>query len=153
MYKEAIDIYDIEQKIIYAGETYAAATRFAVGSKRYMDAIEIYQEIRKAYEQNNKKGRLHKLYTSVIILYLAMKDEVAADRCLVEFSQSCHDYLLSEEYEIANLLQQSYSNMDQELLEKAKKHHLVEFLENEVAEVLNNLDCYIDGEISSEELL
>ncbi|KAL0076580.1 soluble NSF attachment protein [Phycomyces blakesleeanus] len=146
MYSAACTLYEQEDRGRFAIDVFKKAISLLIKSKKYEKAIDMLQRQSVILQKMVSRSHLHKANLSILILILAIGDEVEAGK---QFHIMCSDsgFSQSEEAEICQALLQAYEEGDQELMEQTVRRQHVNFLDNEVARLARTLT--VPGEVLS----
>jgi len=149
-YKEAIEIYKLDDKERQAGDIYRSAFTFLLKYRKITELYEIINEMIELYISIERSHDLIKLYLTVIVLDLHLKKVKVAHDHLNEYMNT-EAFLVSEECVAGRNLISAFENRNKEELEKCKKSKILLYLHNEVAQIVKTLE--ILEEESSDDVL
>jgi len=138
-YKESIEIYKLDDKERQAGDVYRSAYTFLLKTRRIKDVLELINEMIELYIEIERNHDLIKLYLTVIVLDLHLKNVEAANNHFNEYMQN-EEFLLSDESTSARNLISAFQQRNEEELEKCKKNKILLYLHNEVAFIVKSLE-------------
>ncbi|KAI9029728.1 soluble NSF attachment protein [Phycomyces nitens] len=146
MYSAACALYEQEDRGRFAIDVFKKAISLLIKSKKYEKAIDMLQRQTVILQKMTSRSHLHKANLSILIIILAIGDEVEAGK---QFHIMCSDsgFSQSEEADICQALLQAYEEGDQELMEQTVRRQHVSFLDNEVARLARTLT--VPGEVLS----
>ncbi|KAI8988830.1 soluble NSF attachment protein [Pilobolus umbonatus] len=146
MYNKAITIYEQEDRGRFAIEIFKKTISLLIRNKKYDKAVEILKRQCVVLQKFTSRSHLYKANLSIIILILAIGDDVEAGK---QFNMMCGDtgFAQTEEAEIAEDLLRAYAERDQLLLEKTVRLQHLTFLDNEIVKLARLLT--VPGEMLS----
>ncbi|KAG0953018.1 hypothetical protein G6F57_005513 [Rhizopus arrhizus] len=148
MYSKACTLYEQEDRGRFAMEIYKKAISLLVRNKKYDKAIEMLKRETQVLQKLSSRTHLYKANLSILVLVLAIGDDVEAGK---QFSSMCGQdagFAHSEEAEIAEDLLRAYDQRDQELLERTVRVQHMTFLDNEIVKLARLLT--VPGEVLSQ---
>ncbi|CAO3702984.1 unnamed protein product [Rhizopus stolonifer] len=145
MYSKACTLYEQEDRGRFAMEIYKKAISLLVRNKKYDKAIEMLKREIQVLQKLSSRTHLYKANLSILVLVLAVGDDVEAGK---QFSSMCGQdagFAHSEEAEISEDLLRAYDQRDQELLERTVRVQHMTFLDNEIVKLARLLT--VPGEV------
>jgi len=137
-YKEAIEIYKLDDRDRQAGDIYRSAFTFLARSRRIDDLYELMSDMIELYISIERTNDLVKLYLTTIVLDLYRDDVVLATKHFNEYMQN-EDFLQSEECDQGRYIISAFEQRSVEILEKCKKSKIFSFLHNEIVSIVKSL--------------
>jgi hypothetical protein len=138
LYKEAVELYEIENKENLASELFRNVTSFFIRTQMWNELLELWTRVMKLLQKDQLYVELYRVYLSVIIVHLFRNDYVAADRAYAQFV-STEGFVVSEEAVLANTLLNAFQLNSPEDLKKAQSNILITFLDHEIAKLAKKL--------------
>ncbi|KAI8384375.1 uncharacterized protein BYT42DRAFT_493520 [Radiomyces spectabilis] len=137
MYSSACGLYEQEDRGRFAIDIFKKAISLLVKSKKYAKAVDMLHRQSVILQKLSSRTHIYKANLSIIILLLAIGDDVEAGK---QFNAMCN-----EESDISQCLLQAYEDLDQELLEKTVRRQQVTFLDNEIVKLARTLTVPGEG--------
>ncbi|CAG8636271.1 6708_t:CDS:2 [Paraglomus occultum] len=135
IYSDACALYETEDRGQFAIDTFKKTIAVMVRNKSQADSM--LQRLSSVVMGMKYPSHLFRTYLSIVIVLLAMNDDVEAKKRLQRFSN--YDFVQSEEAAIAHSLITAFEQGDQDLLEETVKRRTVSYLDNEIAKLARNL--------------
>ncbi|KAJ6245716.1 gamma-soluble nsf attachment protein [Anaeramoeba flamelloides] len=139
-YKNAIELYELEEKEHFGTETYRRAVAMCVKNKNFEDAIVMLDSCVKVFQKLNQPSSLHKAFLSYTIIYLTMDQFENAEKKNQKCLSIDQEYLRSNEFEAANGLLDAFESYDEEKLKEAKKHRALKYVDNQVGQLARKIE-------------
>lgn len=115
---------------------------FLVKAKYYSDAIAIAGRIVEISQAFDIESNMCKALASITVLQLTMGDVVKAQQTYLQEHLSNAQYIKSKECELIDLLVMACNQQDMDLLDKAKLHPQVHFLDFEIQKLIKNISLF-----------
>jgi len=136
--KEAINVYEADDKIIYATQTFKYAISLTLINKKYVEALEFLHMQAEAAIKLNRESDLFKMHLSMIIVNLHLNNYKQAEDVYSDAIQN-GGFSRSAEGVVSGLIMDSYQQADQQKMKDATSKQIVTFLDNQVAKLAINL--------------
>lgn len=137
-YIMACTLYEQEDRGRFAVETFKRTVSVLLKNKRYPKAVEILTRMAEVMEPLANKAALFKVYLSIIITLLEMKDDVEAGKRYDIFLTS-PGFAQSDEVRAAGELLDAFEKRDPDMLQTVISQQTFTFLDNEVARLAQQL--------------
>jgi len=136
--KQACELYELEDKEHYSGETFKVAISLFLRNKKYADTVELLKNQARVFGKLNQTHDIHKCYLSIIVVYLFCDDVVAASK---EYTQCIEfpTFAMSQEGLTASELLDAYENGNAEALKIVTSKQIFNFLDNQVTKIARAL--------------
>ncbi|KAJ3217282.1 hypothetical protein HDU67_008194 [Dinochytrium kinnereticum] len=131
LYREAISIYESEDKLRTGAETFGRAVAMTLKANRLIEAVEFSHRLVEAFHKTQNRPSYNKQALSTIIIVLLMGDDVDASKRISQYASNS-GFFESEEGKVANALLEAFQTYDEEILANAIKRPVVKFLDTEV---------------------
>jgi len=138
LYKEAVELYEIENKEHMASELFRNVTSFYIRAQMWNDLMELWTRVMKQQQKDQLFVELYRVILSIIIVHLFRNDYVAADRAYAQYAGT-EGFVVSDEAVLANTLLNAYQLNSPEDLKKAQSNILITFLDHEIAKLAKKL--------------
>eukprot|EP00029_Vermamoeba_vermiformis_P004484 TRINITY_DN15029_c0_g1_i1.p1 TRINITY_DN15029_c0_g1~~TRINITY_DN15029_c0_g1_i1.p1 ORF type:complete len:284 (+),score=120.42 TRINITY_DN15029_c0_g1_i1:39-890(+) len=138
LYKEAVDLYEIENKEHMASELFRNVTSFYIRTQMWTELLDMWTRVMKQLQKDQLFVELYRVYLSIIIVHLFRNDYVAADRAYSQYAGT-EGFVVSDEAVLANTLLNAYQLNSPEDLKKAQSNILITFLDHEIAKLAKKL--------------
>jgi len=132
--KQACELFELEDKEHYSGETFKTAISLFLRNKKYADTLELLANQARVFKKLNQPHDLHKNFLSRIVIYLYCDDFVAANNLYQEFVQE-PGFSSSQENFVALELLDAYEQRNDEALKKVTNKQIFNFLDNQVTKI------------------
>ncbi|KAJ2956156.1 hypothetical protein NQZ79_g7943 [Umbelopsis isabellina] len=139
LYSQSCSLYEQEDRGRFAMDTFKKAIALLVKTQKYDRAMEMLHRQSAVLQKLTNRGALYKANLSIVILALAMGDEVEASKQFHTFCSRDGGFPQSEEAEISDDLIKAYEHGDHELLVKTVRRQNITFLDNEIARLSRTL--------------
>ncbi|KAI8579242.1 hypothetical protein K450DRAFT_243462 [Umbelopsis ramanniana AG] len=139
LYSQSCSLYEQEDRGRFAMDTFKKAISLLVKTQKYDRAADMLNRQSVVLQKMTNRGALHKANLSIVILSLAMGDEVEANKQFHNFCSRDAGFPQSEEAEISDDLIKAYEHGDGELLAKTVRRQNITFLDNEIARLARSL--------------
>lgn len=136
--KQACELFELEDKEHYSGETFKIAISLFLRNKKYGDTIELLRNQSRVFKKLNQPHDLHKCFLSMIVVYLHCDDTVAANNLYTEFND-VPGFALSQEGGAAAELLSAYENGNPEDLKAIINKQIFNFLDNQICKIARAL--------------
>ncbi|KAI1315278.1 hypothetical protein EDD11_001010 [Mortierella claussenii] len=150
LYIGACTIYEAEDRARYATDTFKRTISVLVKHRRFEKAIEMLQRLGNVQKVTPNKLAYYKTLLSIIIIQLAVGDEVDAANRFQAYC-SIEGFAQSEESQVAHAMLDAFDQGDQEYYNQTAARQHVGFLDNEVARLARNIiisnELALDGGI------
>mmetsp|Transcript_11810 Transcript_11810/g.25249 ORF Transcript_11810/g.25249 Transcript_11810/m.25249 type:complete len:247 (+) Transcript_11810:92-832(+) len=139
LYKEALHVYESNERQAMMGDTWRFALGTMVKAEMYDEAIALCERLFPMFEKLDQRPYWHRACLSIIIFQLTLNDYPAADRAFTEYCGSVDGFAMSEEGRSAELLMQAFDAGDPEEVLRLTSNQPFGFLENQVARTAKGL--------------
>lgn len=136
--KQACELYELEDKEHYSGDTFKIAVSLFLKNKKYGDTIELLKNQTRVFNKLNQQHDLHKCYLSMIVIQLHCDDLVEANKLYQEFINTPGFSGSQEGIATADLLD-AYESRNPETLKTVINKQLFNFLDNQVTKIARAL--------------
>eukprot|EP00696_Hemimastix_kukwesjijk_P006719 gnl/Hemi2/18526_TR6124_c0_g1_i1.p1 gnl/Hemi2/18526_TR6124_c0_g1~~gnl/Hemi2/18526_TR6124_c0_g1_i1.p1 ORF type:complete len:291 (+),score=91.59 gnl/Hemi2/18526_TR6124_c0_g1_i1:146-1018(+) len=139
LYLQACDIYDNNPELYhYAQDIFRSLLSLLVRTSRWGEAIDMLHRTCKMHLHLDCKHNVWKAFLSMVILYLKMGDNVAAEQSHQK-SLAVEGYFLVDEAKVANELLDSFEHNSPEELAACLRKQTFNFLDHEISRVARSL--------------
>jgi len=136
--KQACELYELEDKEHYSGETFKIAIALFLKNQKYGDTVQLLRNQARVFKKLNQPHDLNKCYLSMIVIYLHCDDVVAANNIFTE-SLDVAGFSHSQEGGTAADLLNAYENGNAEALKTIINKQIFNFLDNQVCKIARAL--------------
>jgi len=137
--KNACELFELEDKEHYSGDTFKIAISLFLKNKKYLDCIELMKNQHRVFAKLNQQHDLHKSYLSIVVIFLFCDDYVAANNAYNEWLSSTPGFGSCAEGTAAGELLDAYQNRNPEAIKKVTGRQLFTFLDNQVCKIAKTL--------------
>lgn len=141
LFSHAVDLIEADGRWHMSGDTFRTITAFLVKNNRYADAINNLKRQIKAFEAMDQQTNIWKAALSIVVLFLALNDWVAADNEYKAFLER-EGFSNTNEEELCQRLLQTFDERDDEALQLVLKDQMFGFIENEIGKVAKRLRVF-----------
>jgi len=132
--KQACELYELEDKEHYSGDTFKIAISLFLRNKKYGETVELLKNQARVFGKLNQPHDLHKCYLSMIVVYLYCDDSVAASNLYKEFIEIPGFAGSQEGIASADLLD-AYESGNAETLKAITNKQIFNFLDNQICKI------------------
>lgn len=132
--KQACELYELEDKEHYSGETFKIAISLFLRNKKFADTIELLKNQARVFGKLNQTHDINKCYLSIIVVYLFCDDAVAASKEYTQFIE-VNTFPMSQEGIAASELLDAYESCNAEALKAVTNKQIFNFLDNQVTKI------------------
>ncbi|PRP73472.1 soluble NSF attachment protein gamma isoform [Planoprotostelium fungivorum] len=132
--KDAIDIYETEDRFLYAGTAFKYAVSVSLMNKQIDEAISILEKQAESNIKLNRDPDLFKTHLSLIVIHLHRDDTVSANKVYQEAIQNA-GFDRSAEGQAAGALIDAFESGDQKQVKAITSKQVFTFLDNQVAKL------------------
>eukprot|EP00026_Physarum_polycephalum_P006454 Phypoly_transcript_06497.p1 GENE.Phypoly_transcript_06497~~Phypoly_transcript_06497.p1 ORF type:complete len:326 (+),score=69.88 Phypoly_transcript_06497:33-1010(+) len=136
--KQACELFELEDKEHYSGETFKIAISLFLKNKKYGETIELLRNQSRVFKKLNQPHDLNKCYLSMIVIYLHCEDTVAANNLYTEFLD-VPGFSQSQEGSTAAELLSAYDSGNPDALKTVINKQIFNFLDNQVTKIARAL--------------
>jgi len=136
----ATEVYIEEEKEIYSNDTFKRAISLMCKHEMWDKAIETLRTQAKIYEKIDSIPSQHKVFLSIIVLYLHTNNYDAADAAFKEFLSGT-GFTQSDEGKVAVELLDAWERSDLEAVEACVAKQTFNFLDNQISRIAKKLKC------------
>ncbi|KAL1923884.1 uncharacterized protein VTP21DRAFT_6919 [Calcarisporiella thermophila] len=138
-YVASCGLYESEDRGRMALDTFKQTISLMIRHKRFEQAVEMLQRQCKILSTMTGKSFLHKSFLTIVIVLLALGDEVEAGRQFEACIGQDPGFLGSDEAATAQALLEAFEQNDQEILNATIRKPSVNFLDAEVTRLVHSL--------------
>jgi len=136
--KQACELYEIEDKQHFSGDTFKTAVSLFLRHQKFGDTVELLKNQCRVFEKLNQQHDIHKAYLSIIIIHLHCDDYVAANNFYTQFLDT-PGFSQSQEGMIAADLLDAFEKRNVDALNACTKKQIFNFLDNQVTKIARGL--------------
>eukprot|EP01111_Echinosteliopsis_oligospora_P009368 TRINITY_DN2727_c0_g1_i3.p1 TRINITY_DN2727_c0_g1~~TRINITY_DN2727_c0_g1_i3.p1 ORF type:complete len:337 (+),score=114.55 TRINITY_DN2727_c0_g1_i3:60-1070(+) len=133
--KEACELFELEDKQVYSGDTFKSAINLFLRNKKYGETIELMKNQNRIFSKLNQQHDHNKSNLSIIIIFLYCDDFVAANNHFISIGDAS-DFGRSEEGRVAGELLDAFETRNPEALKKCISKQVFTFLDNQVCKIV-----------------
>eukprot|EP01113_Clastostelium_recurvatum_P017995 TRINITY_DN2122_c0_g1_i2.p1 TRINITY_DN2122_c0_g1~~TRINITY_DN2122_c0_g1_i2.p1 ORF type:complete len:343 (+),score=109.44 TRINITY_DN2122_c0_g1_i2:77-1105(+) len=137
--KQACELFEIEDKEHYSGDTFKQTISLLLKHKKYADTVQVLNAQCRMNIKLNQPHDLHKAYLSIIVIYLYCDDLVAAKNAWEKNTMDTPAFPMSQEGTSAAAILDAYEANDNDKLHAATQKQIFNFLDNQVARIAKQL--------------
>uniref|UniRef100_A0A0G4FYS7 Gamma-soluble NSF attachment protein n=1 Tax=Chromera velia CCMP2878 TaxID=1169474 RepID=A0A0G4FYS7_9ALVE len=139
LYSECIEVYETAEQFHYAAEVYRTYINFLAKQRRLEKLTKTIKEYMKLLKKLKQTNHLAKMTLSLVVLFLAQDNQVAADDALSDGIADDTHFLGTPEFEQGSLAVEAYKGGDDEALKKTVAAQTFAFLPVEIAKIARGL--------------
>lgn len=137
--KQACEVFELEDKEVYSGETFKIAISLFLKNKKYADCVELMKNQARIFTKLNQLHDLHKGYLSVIVIHLYCDDYVAANNLYTQYCEEQPQFMQSAEGIAAGELLDAFEKRSSDALKAVTNKQLFTFLDNQVTKIARSM--------------
>jgi len=134
MLKESCEIFEVDDKEHYSGDTFKIAIAIFLKNKKYADCVELMKNQCRIFQKLNQAHDLHKMYLSIVVLHLYCDDVVAANKAYTEFQETL-GFPQSQEGIASGELLDAFEKRNNDQIKIITNRQLFTFLDNQVTKI------------------
>jgi len=137
--KEACEVFELEDKEHYSGDTFKTAISLFLKNEKYVDCVELMKNQLRVLTKLNQPHDLHKSYLSIIVIYLYCDDFVAANNHYNQYCEENPQFMQSSEGMAAGELLDACEKRNPDALKAVTNKQLFNFLDNQVTKIARKI--------------
>ena len=136
--EKSVTVYVEESKWHLSSDAFRLLASTYIKEKKWAEATATIERKFQGFRELNQPHNVHKAFAEIIIIHLASKDSVAAEKM---YSKACQEseFGTSDDGVACSALLSSYNSGDPEELEKCTKNQMFTFLTTEVAKLVRTI--------------
>lgn len=137
--KQACEVFELEDKEHYSGDTFKIAISLFLRNKKYADCVELMKNQSRIFTKLNQLHDLHKGYLSIIVIHLYCDDFVAANNLYSQYCEEAPQFMQSQEGVAAGELLDAFEKRNADFLKAVTNKQLFTFLDNQITKIARSM--------------